>query len=251
MRDVSEALPAKIASWALFLDVDGTLIDIAATPDGVVVPRALPEHINQLTSALNGALALVSGRSINSIDTLFVPYRFAAAGSHGAELRSELNGPVERAAVDERDLDEARRELDDLSRTWPGVIVEDKGISLAVHYRQAEAAQGEVNQRVADLLAWLGPTWTRQDGKMVVEIRPNGTSKGDAVARLMASHPFQGRLPITVGDDLTDEAMFAYANGVGGRSVRVGSVDNRTEAQFTVASPQSIRQWIARVSASS
>ncbi|WP_051615383.1 trehalose-phosphatase [Phyllobacterium sp. UNC302MFCol5.2] len=248
MYDVSEVLPAKIGSWALFLDVDGTLIDIAATPDSVEVPPSLPHEISQLAARLGGALALVSGRSIASIDALFTPCRFAAAGLHGAELRSTLDGSVERTPVNDADLDDARRELDDLVRTWPGIIIEDKGISLAVHYRQAEAAHGEVDQRVSDLLTELGPNWVRQDGKMVVEIRPSGTSKGEALIRLMAHPPFQGRLPIAIGDDITDEAMFGYVNEVGGRSVKVGTGDSK--AQFTVDTPDSVRKWIAKVSAS-
>ena len=247
MHEVSKALPMEAGMWALFLDVDGTLIDIAETPDSVDVPPELPRQVAALSQSLDGALAMVSGRSIAAIDALFDPFRFAAAGLHGMEIRSSPDGPVERVAVNGDDLGAARRKLDDLAQAWPGMIVEDKDIGFAVHYRKAPDAANDVDRLVDALLAQMGREWMRQDGKMVVEIRPSGTNKGDAVARLMATARFRGRFPITIGDDLTDEMMFAYANDALGRSIRVGTGAHSSLAQFTVESPRSIREWIARL----
>lgn len=251
MDEINEALPMASGAWALFLDVDGTLIDIAETPDAVQVPAELPQQIARLSESLSGALALVSGRSIASLDALFEPYLFPAAGLHGMEMRSAADGSVKRPTIDQDELGVARHTLGDLAQRWPGIIVEDKKIGFAVHYRLAPQAAGEVDRSIEALLLRLGPDWTRQDGKMVVEIRPSGTSKADAVARLMSAAPFLGRTPIAVGDDLTDETMFAYANGVRGRSVKVGISQHPTLAQFNVKSPQAIREWIARLAATS
>ena len=252
MHEIDEALPMTRGTFALFLDVDGTLIDIAETPDAVLVPPLLPGQLARLSQSLNGALALVSGRSIASLDTLFGPYKFAAAGLHGMEMRSAPDDPIIRAFLNDKgELDAARDQLKRFAKRWPGLIIEDKGIGFAVHFRRVPKASLEVDREIQDLMATLGPEWTRQDGKMVVEIRPSGSNKADAVEKLMKAPAFRGRTPITIGDDLTDESMFAYANDTLGRSVRVGRGEHQSNAQFTVRSPEAIREWVARLAATS
>lgn len=247
MNEISEILPTDLRPWALFLDIDGTLIDIAETPDRVFVPYELPEQLAELSSRLEGALALVSGRSIESIDKLFDPYRFPAAGLHGTEIRSRGNGEIDRGILDEWRLDGARQELNDLARNWPGMIVEDKGIAIAVHYRQAPEAFSQVDARIGTLLEQIGSGWVRQDGKMVVEIHPGESNKGTAAAKLMNVTPFSGRIPIAIGDDLTDERMFEYVNKAGGRSIKVGTSTDASLATFQVDSARTIRHWISQL----
>jgi trehalose 6-phosphate phosphatase len=250
MNKINETLPTDLNSSALFLDIDGTLIDIAETPREVIVPRELPEQLAALSLRLGGALALVSGRSINSIDELFHPYRFPAAGLHGTEIRHERNGEIDRSVVDRNALDGARRDLEDLARKWPGTIVEDKGIAIAVHYRRAPEARSHVDHLIEAVLTQLGQGWARQDGKMVVEIHPGASSKGTAIARLMGGAPFKGRRPIAVGDDLTDEKMFEFVNMTAGRSIKVGMSAHASVARSSVDSANSIRRWISQLAQS-
>jgi trehalose 6-phosphate phosphatase len=244
MTGFGHVFPDDLERWALFLDVDGTLIDLADTPGDVVVPETLPHGIANLSARLNGALALVSGRSIQSVDALFYPYRFPAAGLHGNEMRHGKDGPVVRVPVDEGDLGHAKRSFGAIAVKWPGVIVEDKGAALAIHYRQAPDAFAEIDICAARIFEELGPRWTRQDGKMVIEIRPSGANKGNALTELTREPPFKDRLPLAIGDDLTDEAMFKMANALGGQSILVGSSDRTSFALSRVESPATVQEWI-------
>ncbi|MBA8879652.1 trehalose-phosphatase [Phyllobacterium myrsinacearum] len=246
MTGISQVFPDDLRRWAFFLDVDGTLIDLADTPDGVIMPPKLPHQIADLSARLDGALALVSGRSIQSVDTLFRPYRFPVAGLHGNEMRHEMDGSVSRTPVDEHRLDNAKRSFEGIVAKWPGVILEDKGAALAIHYRQAPAAFAEIDVCVTQLFLKLGPHWTRQDGKMVVEIRPSGANKGSALAKFMRSPPFAKRLPLAIGDDLTDEAMFKVANTLSGQSILVGSPGHVSQARSRVESPAMVQAWLGQ-----
>ncbi|MCB1445125.1 MAG: trehalose-phosphatase [Rhizobiaceae bacterium] len=230
--------------WAVFLDIDGCLLDLAPTPDAIVVPADLPGTIERLRMRLGGALALVTGRGLGYADTLFDPFPFPIAGLHGAEMRGadgrriEADAPPAFAALKAMLVEEAR--------SMPGVLVEDKGAAVAAHYRlapQFELALGERMRAFADA---AGPDYALQLGKMVYEIRPARASKGDAVERFLRDPPFAGRLPLALGDDLTDESMFAVANARGGLSFRVGRPDAQTCAQGTVPSPANVRALIAR-----
>jgi trehalose 6-phosphate phosphatase len=247
MKKINDVLPTDLKPWALFLDIDGTLIDIAETPDRVFVPPELPAQLAELASRLEEALALVSGRSIDSIDKLFYPHQFPAAGLHGTEIRSKRNGEINRGILDEGRLDTAREELKGLATKWPGMLVEDKGIAIAVHYRQAPEAFSQVDAQVEALLTQLGSGWARQDGKMVVEIHPSESNKGTAAAKLMNVPPFSGRIPIAIGDDLTDERMFEFVNKTGGRSIKVGTSTDASLARFQVDSASTIRHWISQL----
>jgi trehalose 6-phosphate phosphatase len=247
MNEIDEALPTDIKPWALFLDIDGTLIDIAETPGDVFVPPELPDQLAKISASLDGALALVSGRSIDTIDELFGPYQFPAAGLHGTEIRYERYGRIDRSIGDEGSLNDARRELEGLAKKWSGMIVEDKRVAIAVHYRQVPEAVSQVDAYVERLLVQLGRGWTRQDGSMVVEIHPSETNKGTAIAKLMSVSPFSGRSAIAIGDDLTDEMMFEFVNRTGGRSIKVGTSAHKSVAKFQVNSASNVRHWILQL----
>lgn len=233
--------------WALFLDIDGTLIDLADTPDGIIVPPNLPENLHHLSTRLDGALALVTGRALPYADRLFAPYAFPIAGLHGAERR-DPSGAISRfepsAAFE--DLKAAlRRE----ARHWPGVLVEDKGAAVAAHYRQAPEQRDTVEAAMPRYLDVAGPDFTLQRGKMVMEIRPAQASKGHALKTFLGEPPFKGRRPIAIGDDVTDEAMFRMANRLGGYSIRIAGSPAETEARYTLPSTDALRVIIAALAA--
>jgi trehalose 6-phosphate phosphatase len=241
--ELAEALPRDLQEWALFIDVDGTLIDLAATPSGILIPAELPIQLSLVWERTGGAMALVTGRSIASVDAMFAPYRFTVAGMHGYETRIG-SGHVERREIDGSSLNPARQELEKLAAKWPGLIVEDKGLAIAVHFRLVPEAAEAVDAAMVLLQERLGEAWKRQNGKMVVELHPAGTDKGGAVSRFMKTGPFLGKKPLVLGDDLTDEAMFHFANSNGGRSVRVGDSVYESAAVFKVASAGDVRRWI-------
>lgn len=207
--------------WALFLDVDGTLLEIAETPQDVHVPDKLKQLLIDLSMHLDGAIALVSGRSLDDIDQLFAPLRPCASGMHGCELR-DAAGRVTRPPLIRQRLDGARVALTQFVRDHPGLLLEDKGFGLALHFRRVPYLSAEV-QDVMKVL--LGPDFVLQPGKCVFELRPAGTSKGSAIAQFMKEPPFHGRAPIFVGDDVTDEEGFAVVNAMNGTSIRVAGVD--------------------------
>ncbi|RWX76785.1 trehalose-phosphatase [Neorhizobium lilium] len=225
--------------WALFLDIDGTLIDIADSPDGITVPPDLPNTLEQISQLLGGALALVTGRALVYADALFGSHHFPIAGLHGAERRSS-SGEVQRlersgdfAALKERITDQARQ--------WPGVLVEDKGLAIAAHYRQAPEYQQQVEAVMTHFAELAGPDYMLQRGKMVLEIRPSRASKGEALRAFLSEPPFQGRIPIAVGDDLTDEAMFRVANELGGHSIRIEETAAQSIATSALPSAAGLR----------
>lgn len=227
----------------MFLDVDGTLLELADTPHGVVVPPGTVPLLERLAHGLDGALALVSGRAIADLDALFAPSRFAAAGLHGLEHRTAggLLVPDER---DRRALDAVRPALRTFAAGAPGVIVEDKGPNIAVHYRLAPERADEIHALLNRLRDQLGAGFEVLAGKMIGELRPVGTDKGVAVRTFMAEAPFRGRRPVFVGDDVTDEAAFKAVNTLSGVSVRVGATE-RTAAQWTAPNVGAVHDWLA------
>lgn len=233
--------------WALFLDIDGTLLDLAATPDAIQVPLSLPGDLAAVSGRLGGALALVTGRSLPYADGLFAPHRFPIAGLHGAQAR-RADGTV--SVVAETPAFAAlKRRLAEETAWMEGVLIEDKGAAVAAHYRLAPAYDTALERIMRDFAEEAGPAWVLQPGKMVFEIRPSRADKGEAVASYLEQPPFTGRLPIAIGDDLTDESMFALANARGGRSIRVGSLSTATCALAKSSSPSSIRSALATVAA--
>jgi trehalose 6-phosphate phosphatase len=244
---VLQSLALHPDEWALFLDIDGTLLDLAETPDGIVVPPSLPENLDRLSRKLGGALALVTGRGVALVDELFSPLHFPVAGLHGAERRNAAGDirRVERSSA----FETMKQAIAVEAAAWPGVIIEDKGAAVGAHYRQAPERQASVDELMQRHLHAVSPDWTLQRGKMVVEIRPASADKGAAVEAFLSEAPFAGRKPITIGDDVTDEAMFAVANRRGGLSLRVGELGPNSAAQSSIPSPEAVRRMIGRLAA--
>lgn len=231
--------------WAVFLDIDGCLLDLAPTPDEIYVPPELPGAIEKLRMKLGGALALVTGRGLAYADALFDPFPFPIAGLHGAEMRGPDGKMIHAHAPPA--FAELKAALAEEAKTMPGVLIEDKGAAVAAHYRLAPHYELTLGERMRAFAEAAGPDWALQLGKMVYEIRPARASKGDAVERFLSEQPFNGRLPLALGDDLTDESMFAVANARGGLTFRVGGPDAKTCAIGTVPSPGHVRDAIARL----
>ena len=240
-----DGLPDDVNGLAVFLDIDGTLLDIADTPDGISVPSGLPAALARLAARLGGAVALVTGRSVATVDRLFPGLPVVINGLHGAEWRDGAGQVFGAGLTDE--FSAAKHRLREQAARWPGVIFEDKGAAFAAHYRLAPASEGQVRHLMRALSESVGDGWKLQEGKAVVELRPRGRDKGDALMQTMGHEAFAGRLPLAIGDDVTDEAMFAAANRLGGLSVRVGTDRRDTLAQGRVASPADVRAWVERV----
>lgn len=236
-------VPASLtgASWAVFLDVDGTLLDIADAPDRVHVHPRVLELLGALRTVTDGAVALVSGRSIADLDGLFEPLALTAAGLHGAERR-DASGRLHVHAPDPR-LGEVLATLSRWSQAHPGTLVEDKGGALALHYRLApdhEAAARAVVDRVLDV---LGTDFMLQHGKCVLEIKPSGVSKATAIREFMQEPPFAGRRPVFVGDDVTDEDGFEYVRRQGGVAVTVGERPSE-HAGWRLPDVTAVLEWL-------
>lgn len=230
---------------ALYLDVDGTLLDLAPSPDAVVVPDELPGALATVAKRLDGALALVSGRRIDTLDRLFHPRKFTAVGVHGAELRAEA-APATGATHFERLLDEARVALAARMPHWPGALLEDKGIALGVHYRGAAAFEHAIREAMQQLAQRAGPEFTLLQGKAVLELKPAALSKATGIGALRAAAPFADRVPVYLGDDVTDESAFALVNEAQGLSVRIGP-PAATLARYRVDAPATVRAWLYRL----
>lgn len=232
----------RAADIALFLDVDGTLLEIEREPGAVHVPERLCRILEDLRSATGGALALVSGRSLDQLDRLFSPLRFSAAGLHGLEHRN-LGFATVRAAPDPAVLDRARRRLAAFAEANEGVLLEDKGLTLALHYRNAPEAAHAAIAVAEQTVAESGGALELLHGKMVCELKPPGIDKGRAIAAFLEEPPFAGRLPVFAGDDVTDEAGFEVINQRGGISIRIG--DGRaTAARFAHRDVAAMQNWL-------
>lgn len=241
--DMSDALlPTWRDDWALFLDVDGTLLEIAAAPEDVFVPSRALEVLSKLHERLGGALALVSGRSIADLDRLFRPLRLPAAGAHGAERRS-ASGRVTHRHAERSVLESARRLLTGWVAANMGTLLEDKGAALALHYRGAPSLEIAAKRMAAEAASLAGPQFAIQEGKKVLEIKPRSTDKGRAIAEFMLEAPFEGRVPVFIGDDLTDEHGFARVNELGGHSIAVGAV-HATAARWHLPNEARVLDWL-------
>lgn len=227
---------------ALFLDVDGTLLEIASTPDAVKVPGALRNTLELAAARENGALALISGRSISELDRLFAPCLFAAAGQHGFERRN-AKGRLMRPALDRELLQRAREALSGLQLLHKGLLLEDKGAALAMHYRLAPLCESAVREVMTELAVPLAGQFVLRSGKYVLELTPAGYSKRTAVEAFMSETPFAGRAPVFIGDDLTDEDGFAAVNELGGYSIQVGNA-RTSAARYHFASVSTVIAWL-------
>ena len=231
------------STHALFLDVDGTLIDIAPHPDAVRVPEGLVDLVEGLSAAFGGALALVSGRTVARLDGLFAPLALPTAGVHGAELRLVAGGGVDCEA--QPFPERLRLGLHDLARGFDGVFTEDKTSAVAVHYRAAPQAGAPLGAAIADLVAAAGRGYAVLPGHMVFEVKPAQHDKGTAVAAFLRQPPFAGRRPVFIGDDVTDEAGFAAARAQGGRAISVGRALPGADA--VLADAGAVRAWLAAI----
>jgi trehalose 6-phosphate phosphatase len=223
---------------ALYLDFDGTLAELAQSPDQVVVDDSLPPLLAALAGVLEGALAILTGRRLAAIDALVSPVRLAGAGLHGAELRPEPDITIfrgEPAAATPLVRRLRKRFADD-----PRILIEDKEVAVALHYRRAPQRAEECHRAMRA----YAPPWLFEviEGNKVVEARPRGADKGAALRTLSRLEPFAGRLPVCVGDDRTDEDGFAAAQALQGIGVKVGA--GASAAQYRLHSVPEVHRWL-------
>jgi trehalose 6-phosphate phosphatase len=237
-----EQPPQLRGRCAFFLDIDGTLLDITDHPQHVRVDADLVRLLKALGRAAGGALALISGRPIADIDRLLADSGFCVAGQHGAERR-DFSGTMHRHDVPGAALEVARRKFHLMASKHPSVVLEDKGVNLALHFRGAPELRAEIQDAVRGLAGELAGEFEVQLGKMLVELRPTGKDKGVAISEFLAEAPFHGRTPIFFGDDLTDEAGFQLINGAGGHSVKVG--EGESAARWRLPDSAAVRAWLA------
>ncbi len=244
MEIATTSLASDLRECAILLDIDGTILDIAPAPQEVWVPPALRHTLARLQALTGGALALVSGRPLDDIDLILAPLQLAAIGGHGAEIRP-VPGTEPQTRVGSLDA-ALKRTLATVTELGPGILVEDKGYSLALHYRLAPERGPALRAAVAGICAHL-PAGSVEilPGKLVVEVKPAGVSKALAVAELMTYPPFADRHPIFIGDDTTDEPVFGVIPGFGGLGFSVGRVVPGADGHFD--KPEDVRSWLARI----
>ena len=232
-------LARQLDECAILLDIDGTLLDLAPTPREVWVPPGLAITLNRLLLKTSGALALVSGRSLNDIDLIFAPEQFPAVGGHGAGCAT---GPVLHPLMEK----ELKRRLAAIAKLSPGILLEDKGYSLALHYRLAPHAEKAIYEAVSLIRADLPNAPIEVlPGKCVCEIKHSGFNKASGVVELMTHQPFRGRRPIFIGDDVTDESVFAIMPDFNGLAFSVGRRAQGVANHFD--EPRDVREWLARL----
>ena len=241
----TEILTGDPSKCALFLDVDGTLLDIAPTPSEVIVPPKLPELLMSISKGLDGALAILTGRQLAEIDALFAPAQFIGGGVHGAELRTTPGGPIIRAATALPDalVDELKRLADRL----PGIMAEPKGPGFAIHYRQAPELKDAVEAAIRALVAQYPEDLVLCPGRKLFEIIPRGYSKGSALRTLAGLPTFAQRTPIMIGDDVGDLPALAAAEKLGGVGLRVAG-GHFGQADFDLRGPNGVVAWLQDLS---
>ena len=237
-----DALPNPDPAWAYFLDIDGTLVELVANHRDVKFSTALIDILIEVREASNGALALISGRSLKDIDRISGVVRFPAAGQHGLERR-DIGGCVSIQKTSYRTLQKAREILRNLVEQYPQLSLEDKGMSLALHFRQARELEGWLNNEFANIA--ITEDLRLQKGHCVLELISFGVDKGKAIELFMAQSPFEGRRPVFLGDDLTDEAGFSFVNRLQGLTIKVGT--GETCAAYRLSSPNAVRDWLSLV----
>lgn len=237
----AQPTPPFDARWAIFLDVDGTLLDLAEYPEKVELRPGLIRALEGLCRVV--PVALVSGRGVADLDRLFAPLKLPAAGQHGAERR-DADGRIHRADVTATALEQARAQLAAWTRDHPGTLLEDKGLTLALHYRGAPHLEAQAAQAVREALRRLGDKFVLGSGNRVYEIRPYGLDKGRAITEFMREPVFAGRVPVFVGDDVTDEDGFVVVNCLGGHAIKVSS--GPTAARWRLTDAVQVLDWLDR-----
>jgi trehalose 6-phosphate phosphatase len=242
----SPTLPADLSRLALLLDVDGTLLDLAPSPRQVFVSQQLRDTLARLRVRTQGALAFVSGRTLSELDLLFAPLQLSAVGGHGAEIRidPDVTATVRRSASLDPSI---KQKFASIAKFGPGIVLEDKGYSLALHYRLAPEKASLVQVMADEIYAGLpANTVELLPGKMVLEIKQVGFNKASGVLELMAYPPFLGRRPVFIGDDITDLGVFAVMPQFEGIGINVGN--SIPGVGFTFARPGDVRHWLERLS---
>ena len=237
--------PLDHARHGLFLDYDGTLVAIAATPEAAVPDADTRRLLGDLEQRLGGALAIVTGRPVGDIDRFLAPLRPTVAGLHGLDLRCR-GRPTDEPQPASPALAPVRQAFRAFGDRFAGTLVEDKRLSIALHYRQRPEAAEAALELARRLVTESAGALRLQSGKMVVELLPAGSDKGAAIAALAALPPFAGRVPVFLGDDVTDEAGFRTVNALGGLSVRVGA--GVSAAACHLADVPAVHAWLAQSS---
>ena len=242
---VPRSLIPHLSKTAILLDIDGTLLDLMPTPREVWVPPGLSKTLNHLMLRTNGALALVSGRSLNDIDLIFAPDQFPAVGGHGAEMRIDPDSESVAAHAPPMDR-ELKRRLAAIAKLSPGILLEDKGYSLALHYRLAPHAEKAIYAAVSLIRADLPNAPIEVlPGKCVCEIKHSGFTKASGVHELMKHEPFKGRRPFFIGDDVTDETVFAIMPDMDGLAFSVGRRAKGVAGHFDA--PSDVREFLTHL----
>jgi len=242
---VPRSLVSHLSETAILLDIDGTLLELMPTPREVWVPPGLTKTLNRLLVRTNGALAMVSGRSLNDIDLIFAPDQYPAVGGHGAEMR--IDPENESVASHAPPMDkELKRRLAAIAKLSPGILLEDKGYSLALHYRLAPHAEKAIYAAVSLIRADLPNAPIEVlPGKCVCEIKHSGFTKATGVRELMMHEPFKGRRPLFIGDDVTDETVFGIMPDYDGLAFSVGRRAKGVAGHFD--SPSDVREFLAHL----
>jgi trehalose 6-phosphate phosphatase len=238
-----QAVPLPTSAWCLFLDVDGTLLELADHPGAVFVDPALRTLMGRLRASADGAVALISGRTIADLDRLFADPTLVLAGLHGCERR-DAAGRLHVAPVALEQLSPVRAGLRRLVARHPGLMLEDKGAGLALHFLKARELEHELRAEVSLLAAPLVPHFALLDGHAVIEIKPAAHTKDSAVTSFMEEEPFRGRQPIFIGDDRTDYGGFAAVRRFDGLAIAVG---DRVKADWWLPGPAAVRGWLEQL----
>jgi trehalose 6-phosphate phosphatase len=235
--------PPPTLDCCLFLDVDGTLVELTDTPSQTVSDAQIKQLLADLADKLEGAVALVSGRQISTLDRLFAPLRLPAAGLHGVERR-RADGVMQGGNFVDTHLDTARVQLKALVAAHSGTLLEDKDRNIAIHFRLAPQFAEEIRTAVIAIVEPLGRSYQIQAGDMMYEIKPRGFTKATAIRAFMQEPPFSGRRPVFIGDDLTDQDGFPTVESLGGISIGVG---NRVQGQYHLDDVTAVRAWLRRL----
>jgi trehalose 6-phosphate phosphatase len=241
-RSPRRAPPALDPECALFLDIDGTLLEYATRPDEVRVDAELIRALPSVAAHLDNALALITGRSITGVDRLFPTLRLAVAGQHGSERRA-ADGTIHRHSPDPEIFSRLQQSLETLAQRHPGLLLENKGSTLALHYREAPQLAAHVHRVLRAIVPSLGNgSFDLQPGERMLEVRQRGLHKGTAIGEFMREPPFAGRRPVFVGDDKADEYGFEVIDRQGGWSIKVGR--GKSGARYRLKDTAAVRQWL-------